>query len=425
MKKTRTILLVALLLVFSVAAVAQTQFGSWPFFAEVSTTQTAGVYKVTVPLQVLGHARDDLGDLRLFDEQREIPYAIRVRNEVNERREFGANIFNKVTAGSATEVSVDVGQNAGEHNEVEIHTTGHDFRRLVNIEGSDSGSGWRTLKTDAWIFGFQSGGKSVESNRVSYPISRYRYLRVRVMTDGYSDDEAPGVTEVKVFKAVNEKGVLSVWSVPLPEYQLLRNQGAHASSWTIDFGSRLPCSQLTLNIADPSFYRPFQVEAVDDPQNPRLIASGNLSRRAGEDEELEMITFDQEEHVRKIRLQITDYSNQTLSLNSIQASAAAREMVFELKQAPAHPLRLFFGNSKITEPHNDFEKELTPKLLTNPIQSSVGNTNNNPSYTPEPKPFTERVPWLIYLVLAGSSVALGWILLSLARTTLRREPQEN
>jgi hypothetical protein len=424
MKRTRPLLLFSLFVITSMVVLAQTQFGSWPFFAEVRTTPTADVYKVTIPLQVMGHARDDLGDIRLFDDQREIPYAIRVRNEVNERREFGVNIFNRVTAGSATEVSVDVGQNAGEHNEVEVHTTGYDFRRRVVIEGSDSGSDWRTLKSDAVIFGFQSGGKSVESNRVSYPTSRYRYLRVRVMADEYSDDEAPRVTEVKVIQAVHEDGVLSTWDVIVPEYQLLRNQGAHASSWTIDFGSRLPCSQLAINILDPSFYRPFQVEAVDDPQNPRLIASGNLSRRAGENEEQEIITFDQEQHVQKIRLQITNYSNPTLSIEAIQASAAAREMVFELKQVPAHPLRLFFGNHKVSEPHYDFEKEVTAKLLANPIQSSVGNISNNPSYTPEPKPFTERVPWLIYLVLAGSSVALGWILWSLARTALRREPQE-
>jgi hypothetical protein len=40
----------------------------------------------------------------------------------------------------------------------------------------------------------------------------------------------------------------------------------------------------------------------------------------------------------------------------------------------------------------------------------------NREYKPEPKPLTERAPWLIYVVLAVSSVALAFVLLSLART---------
>ena len=37
-------------------------------------------------------------------------------------------------------------------------------------------------------------------------------------------------------------------------------------------------------------------------------------------------------------------------------------------------------------------------------------------------PFTDRVPWLIYVVLTSSSVALAWILFSLARAKMR-EPR--
>ena len=38
---------------------------------------------------------------------------------------------------------------------------------------------------------------------------------------------------------------------------------------------------------------------------------------------------------------------------------------------------------------------------------------------PEPLPLTERAPWLIYIVLAASSIALGFVLFSLARTATR------
>jgi hypothetical protein len=222
---------------------------------------------------------------------------------------------------------------------------------------------------------------------------------------------------------VHEKGELTTWGLNVPSYQLLRNQGAYASSWIIDLGARVPCERLILSIAESSFYRPFLVETFDDPQNPQLLATGNLSRRTGEANNSQVIIFDHEEHVRQLRLQITDYSNPTLTLEAIEASAPARELVFELKRPQSLPLRLYFGNLKMPEPHYDFEKELS-SLKTAPAQSSVGNTNKNPLYIPEPLPFTERVSWLIYLVLAASSVALGWILFSLARRTVGKEEEE-
>lgn len=43
----------------------------------------------------------------------------------------------------------------------------------------------------------------------------------------------------------------------------------------------------------------------------------------------------------------------------------------------------------------------------------------------EPVPLTDRVPWLIYLVLTSSSVALAWILFSLARARMRNGPRND
>ena len=113
-----------------------------------------------------------------------------------------------------------------------------------------------------------------------------------------------------------------------------------------------------------------------------------------------------------------------LSISSIKASAPARQVVFELKEAPAQPLRLFFGNAKASAPHYDFEKELPAKLAKALVYAGVGANTPNPDYKPEPLPFTERLPWLIYVVLAASSLALAMILISLARTTLRTEPEQ-
>ena len=406
---------------------AQTSLSLWPYYVDVAPQSAdAQLYDLIVPLPVMDKARADLADLRLFDSaNREVPYALRVRREIDEKREIPTRLFNFGFAGPATsEVSVDLGENPGEHNEIDIETNGSNFRRQVVVEGSDSGREWRTLTNDGVLFSFASQNNVAESQRVSYPTSRYRYLRVRVSRDPITDRETPQVTSVKVMMSVREKGQLSTWDVPVPSYQLQRNQGAHATVWTLDLGGRVPCDRLSLDIAEDSFSRPFQVETIDNPDDIRLIASGDLTRHYGEEKKPLVIYFSEEVVARKLRLQITDYSNPTLNIQSINASAPARQLVFELKSPASQPLRLYFGNESVPAPHYDFENEVKTRLSREPVHSILGNVSGNREYKPEPKPLTERVPWLIYVVLAASSIALVFVLLNLARTATRLNTQQ-
>ena len=410
----------------ALAVAAQTSLSLWPYYLEVTPEKSApGMYDVIVPLAVFDKSGAELGDLRLFDStNREIPYAIRIRKEIDEVEEFEGSLFNHAQVGLSSEASVDLGEDPEEHNQVEIETLGTNFRRQVSIEGSDNGRDWRMLNNSGLLLSFKSENNAVESNRVSYPASRYRYLRVRVQRDSLIDTEAPRITSVTAMKAVREKGQLASWSVPVPPYQLLRNQGAHASAWTIDLGARVPCDRLTLEVDDDSFSRPFEVEGVDDQEHVQLIASGTLTRHSGDEAKPLVIVFDDEENVRNLRIQITDYSNPTLNITSIQASAPARQLVYELKEPASQPLRLYFGNASVPAPHYDFETELQSKPSSEPTHSKFSNVIANPEYRPEPRPLTERVPWLIYLVLAISSIALAFILFSLARSAMRGSTQK-
>ena len=415
----------ALVLVVSVSA--QTSLSLWPYYVEVKPQRSGGqLYDLVVPLPVMDKARADLADLRLFDSaNREIPYAIRIRRDLDARQEIPARLFNHGSAGPATsEVTVDLGETPGEHNEIDIETNGINFRRQVVIEGSDTGREWRTLSNDGVLFSFASQNNVAESDKVNYPTSRYRYLRVRVSRDPITDRETPQVRSVKVMMAMREKGLLSTWYVPVPSYQLERNQGAYATVWSLDLGGRAPCDRLSLDIAEDSFSRPFQVEVIDDPQNIRLIANGNLTRHYGEEKKPLVIYFNKETVARKLRLQITDYSNPTLNIMSINASAPARQLVYELKSPASAPLRLYFGNENVPAPHYDFENEVALRLSGEPIHSQLAGVSANSEYKPEPKPLTERAPWLIYIVLGLSSIALGFVLFSLARTATRLKTQK-
>src|SRR5687768_3422451 len=110
--KIRASLFVILaVLMLGLAAAAQTSLSLWPYYIEVTPEKTApGMYDVVVPLAVFDKSGAGLGDLRLFDStNREIPYAIRVRKEIDEVEEFEGSLFNHAQVGSASEASVDLG----------------------------------------------------------------------------------------------------------------------------------------------------------------------------------------------------------------------------------------------------------------------------------------------------------------------------
>jgi hypothetical protein len=219
MKRRFFILSIAIVaaLLGGVAVFAQPAASSWPFFVEV-TPVGAGINQFAVPLHVLDKAREDLADLRLYDASgREIPYAVRIRSEEDDTEEIDGRMFNQANIGStASEVSVDLNVDPGDHNEVEIETEGMNFRRSVEVEGSDTGTGWKTLTTGGVIFSFGSASSTARSNRVSYPVSRYRYLRVRVFADTPRENQPPVITGVKVLMSRREKSEITTWHVSLP-----------------------------------------------------------------------------------------------------------------------------------------------------------------------------------------------------------------
>lgn len=91
--------------------------------------------RFVLDLETLDKSRTDHADLRLYDAAgREIPYALRIRREIQTTEAFQAREFDRGTEGV--------------------------------------------------VFRFSSMGRTAEQKGVAYPVSRYRYLRIRAPTAG-------------------------------------------------------------------------------------------------------------------------------------------------------------------------------------------------------------------------------------------------
>ena len=92
-------------------------------------------------------------------------------------------------------------------------------------------------------------------------------------------------------------------------------------------------------------------------------------------------------------------------------------MVFDGASAAPGVLRLYYGSTRALAPRYDLAARLPAESAWMPSRLVLGMQRDNPVYRPEPKPFSERSPWLVYVVLAAAGIVLAFILVSLARAS--------
>src|SRR5262249_2595839 len=174
--------------------------------------------------------------------------------------------------------------------------TGTDFRRRVHVEGSDHlDKGWVALVDGGLLTHVQVEGKLIDVRRLSYPVSRFRYLRVRVFPDRNVDKDTPEISGAVVLRAVQSPGLDVTLEAQLRGPSLERVDGVAGSVWFVEFdGLTVPCGGLSFDVADEDFVRDYRLELVTPNEPNRVLLQGQWLRRAGEPKKPLEIRLDQE-----------------------------------------------------------------------------------------------------------------------------------
>jgi hypothetical protein len=283
------------------------------------------------------------------------------------------------------------------------------------------------------LFRFQRGDKILEDNAVSYPPSRFRYLRIRVFPDPVVDKEADKepvkIGQVKVVRKVAVVGEALTLKGKLGRREAVRVDGRSGSAWVIDLGGeKVPCEEIEVEADDSEFARDYRIEWAGPPGSKgrflraALTSDGFWRRRRGEEKKPVTATF-HEVRAARLRLLVIDDRNDPLKLGAVRFRSPARQVVFERPQEANPGLRLLFGNPKGEKPNYDFARNLPAQLDPPPVRAKLGDREANPGYEPQ-LALTERWPWLIYVVLGAVTVVLAAIIVSLARAAIARHDQQ-
>lgn len=394
--------------------------------ARLEQAKNSKYFAFTLPPEVLGKAQPRLSDLRLVDANgRFVPYALRERRTRQELKTLDAEQFDKGTNAEQryAQVSLRLPQKERlEHNEIEVVTSGQNFRRrvVVSVSGKETFPAEDTHEIlDRFLIQYDSDAGPVQVRKLKYPVQQARFLRVRVYATG--EEKLPKIEEVFVRQTLSVSGVEQTLPAELGPRQAVKAEGGPGSAWFVTLHEdAVPVERLTFRVAGTAVNRPFRLESANPDAPIREARAAQWHWRKDGDQLLLEFEF-AEEWASRLRLVVTDFANPPLEIQSVTYSAAARQLIFA---APADkkldgPMKLYFGNPDATAANYDFERDLPNELLPAPATVAVGQRQDNPDYAPPPATLGERLPWLIYAVLSAACLVLVSLLALLARNAVR------
>src|SRR6266576_3062423 len=264
------ILLAAVLCVLALVAASDPE-ASIPYFAHVRDVAISAPDKqnyLVVDQYVWREAREDLGDLRLYDGTNQVPYELETEQAGTSSHEAEAKILNLVRRGDHTEFDLDVSP-VEEYNRIQLTLDRKDFLVTATVEGRDAlaGGALASWPNPSTLFDF-SREKLGANSTISLPTWSFRYVHVRL---------SPGILPTEVTKA------------EITELQEKKAQWTDAGSCrineqqkrntvlTCEIAARMPIDRIRFDIAagQINFRRSVSVANEKGAQ----VGAGNISRR--------------------------------------------------------------------------------------------------------------------------------------------------
>ncbi|MGZ4889957.1 MAG: DUF3999 family protein [Candidatus Angelobacter sp.] len=375
---------------------------------------------LAVDEQIWKNARPDLGDLRLYSGQQEVPYAMVVERGSRESDNKNVRVLQQSVVGGKTQFVIDM-EGVAEYDHIELKLAAKNFVAHARVEGQEDlhGAQWALL-ADSILYDLAKenlGGNSM----LRLPLSTYKYLRVTIDGPVKPEDVLGATSEFRqeqkaVWRDVGGAPVIS--EIPA---RAARNDSSRVQRkgtlLTFAVPENVPVDRLTFDIdpAQPNFRREVQVTDEKDV----FLGLGEIDRvhmvRSGQkiDSDQHDVSFSAVGH-KTIKVVIDNGDDPPLKLRSARLQQLERRIYFE---APAStPLTLYYGDEKLAPPVYDYAKLFL--LAKDAAPAQLGGEEANAAYTgrPDERPWTERHPAVLWIAIVAAVLILGAIALRSMKT---------
>lgn len=373
--------------------------------SDITITNSAPQQYVSVGSDIWLASKNSLGDLRLFDPQgNEIPYTIVVRFGGSRRGYTPATILNLGSEGRQTAFLV--ASPVAEYNRVkiEIRKKDKDFVTKVSVQGADTNSArrWRILG-DYTLYDFsrEDLGTNFE---LKLPLTRFQYLRMKVASGIVPKD----VLEVAIANVQEEK---ANWLETQVNSTMASQGRTTVVTWEQD--AKIPLENVHFQMQpgdSENFRRP--VTLYDDKK--KLLASGEIARvhlvRQGRRIDTENLDLPVRiKNQSKFQLVIENGDDQPVKISAVRPQFAERRVYFDSRGHTA--LKLYVGDEKLSSPTYDYAKLFAEEEVSTMAQLKPASANPDFTQRPDPRPWSDRHPSLLWIAMIAAVAVLGLLAL--------------
>jgi len=375
---------------------------------------------LAVDEQIWKNGRPDLGDLRLYSGQQEVPYALMVERGSRENDNKDVSVLQQSVIGGKTQFLIDM-TGVAEYDHIDLKLTTKNFVAHARVEGQEDlhGTAWALLG-ESILYDLSKenlGGNSV----LRLPLSTYKYLRVTIDGPVKPDDIVGASSEFRqeqkaVWRDVG--GAPTVAEMPMSEARHDSSRG-RATVLTFTVPYKVPLDRLVLEIdpAQPNFRRSVQITDHKDD----YVGSGETDRvhmvRSGQkiDTDDYDVNFSAVGH-KTIKVIIDNGDDPPLKIKSARLQQLEHRLYFD---APASgQLTLYYGDEKLDPPVYDYAKLFLLAKDAAPAQLGAEQANAAFMGRPDERPWTERHPAVLWIAIVAAVLILGAIALRSMKTAV-------
>jgi hypothetical protein len=373
---------------------------------EVRIAQPASQSYFAVDEEIWDHARPDLADLRIYDGESQVQYALSEQRGGTSSHEVAAKVLNLGSVGGLTEFDLDMldtrtGQ-IEEYDRIHLDLDAKDFVTTASIAGSNElNAKSATQLPPATVYDFSR--EELGSNLVlKLPPSTFRYLHVKL-----SAGIAP--TKVKGAAVYNLQETKAVWTSVgscNPPSQIARTTVVDCT-----VPAHVPVDRVRFQVETKqvNFRRAVAVSDASDHYEARGDITRVRMNRAGTTVLSEELDVPIGGASGPLKISVDNGDNPPLAISAVQLLSVERRIYFDPQGKSL--LKLYYGDDKLLSPVYDYARFF--KADPSAAKAELGAGTHNPAYTgrPDDRPWSERhkaVMWLAMIlaviVLAGLAV---------------------
>lgn len=360
------------------------------------------------------------GELRVFDaDGREIPSLVHTARRHAEEIERPVEIFNRAWQEDGTRtLSAELRDGARPVNEFVLEIP-EDHHLLARVEGSPDGEHWQILADGRHLIRYSAPDEDAEYvyDRLRIPTSRFGWYRFTLhpLAPTSPGDESFRVQSVSVLRSVDRGARLELPVVVEPLDDPRDSDPRHAF-WKLDLQRPgLGVSRIELEIPGDDFARSASLWewSTERERRTRRLATAVVFR-FGKEQSTAIGGFQTDAPL--LALMIDQGDDEPIALDAARASRPRQTLRFIVPEDARPPLWIYLEPDQARPPRYDLARRLQEREIDRFVALEQGPVESNPDYREAPAPRSERLPWLLYLLV----VPLVVVLAAYVVRTLRR-----